>query len=133
MMLFYAGIDSAVEVARRNASLAARFKEQPLHVEAVAPVEIQEEGRCRQALAWVRARGITRFIWQVLDQSPELAPVMAQVLADADETELAESVKRRMGLRRRQHRPKRTGRLELLPGGLSASGKILPIPSRRSL
>ena len=54
--------------------------------------DLTPEGRCRHAIAWLQARYHTRYIWYVVEQSPELAPVMVRMLVEAGEQALAEKV-----------------------------------------
>lgn len=50
------------------------------------------QGRCEQALVWLTVRNSDWYIWQAVYQSPELIPMMIDVLAKANHHTLAESI-----------------------------------------
>ena len=53
---------------------------------------LTSEGRCRQAIAWMKTRVRSRYVWYVVDQSPELAPVMVRLLIEEGEGKLADAI-----------------------------------------
>jgi len=53
------------------------------------------EGRCAQAIVWLDAWGRTRYVWNVVTQSPELAPTMVRLLVDAGKDILAAQIAQR--------------------------------------
>lgn len=55
-------------------------------------------GRCRQAIRWMQTHGRDHFVWKLVEQSPHLASLMVQKLADAEEGDLADRVAKRYGL-----------------------------------
>ncbi len=57
--------------------------------------ELTPKARCRHAISWHKARYHTRYVWYVVEQSPELAPVMVRRLIEEGEEELAEKVARK--------------------------------------
>ena len=53
---------------------------------------LMPEGRCRQAIAYLEKRDTERYVWLVVRQSPELAPVMVRLLAEAGHGELGDEI-----------------------------------------
>ena len=53
------------------------------------------EGRCKQAIAWLGIWGRTRYVWNVVNQSPELVPTMVRLLVDAGKDTLAAQIAQR--------------------------------------
>ena len=53
---------------------------------------LMPEGRCRQAIAWLEKCDNTRYVWYVVRQSPELAPIMVRLLAEAEHGELGDEI-----------------------------------------
>ena len=53
---------------------------------------LMPEGRCRQAIAYLEKRDTARYVWLVVRQSPELAPIMVRLLAEAGHGELGDKI-----------------------------------------
>ena len=53
---------------------------------------LMPEGRCRQAIAWLDKCDNARYVWYVVRQSPELAPIMVRLLAEAEHGELGDEI-----------------------------------------
>ena len=53
---------------------------------------LMPEGRCRQAIAWLDKCDNARYVWLVVRQSPELAPIMVRLLAEAEHGELGDEI-----------------------------------------
>ncbi|MXY99248.1 hypothetical protein F4Y93_00870 [Candidatus Poribacteria bacterium] len=53
---------------------------------------LMPEGRCRQAIAWLDKCDNARYVWFVVRQSPELAPIMVRLLAEAEHGELGDEI-----------------------------------------
>ena len=53
---------------------------------------LMPEGRCRQAIAWLEKCDNARYVWYVVRQSPELAPIMVRLLAEAEHGELGDKI-----------------------------------------
>ncbi len=53
---------------------------------------LMPEGRCRQAIAYLEKRDTERYVWLVVRQSPNLAPVMVRLLAEAGHGELGDKI-----------------------------------------
>ena len=53
---------------------------------------LMPEGRCRQAIAYLEKRDTERYVWFVVRQSPELAPIMVRLLAEAGHGELGDKI-----------------------------------------
>ena len=53
---------------------------------------LMPEGRCRQAIVYLEKRDTERYVWFVVRQSPELAPVMVRLLAEAGHGELGDKI-----------------------------------------
>ena len=53
---------------------------------------LMPEGRCRQAIAYLEKRDTERYVWFVVRQSPELAPIMVRLLAEAEHGELGDEI-----------------------------------------
>lgn len=56
------------------------------------------EGRCRQAISWTQTSIRDFYIWKLLEQSPQLAPVLVRELAIAGDGKLADEVAKKYGL-----------------------------------
>lgn len=50
------------------------------------------EGRCQQAIAWLKKKDTPRYVWLLVRQSPDLAPLMIRLLAVAEQGELADAI-----------------------------------------
>ena len=51
------------------------------------------EGRCRNAVRWMRTRMRDRYVWHLVHTKPEIADVMVRVLEEEGERDLAEQVR----------------------------------------
>ncbi len=53
---------------------------------------LMPEGRCRQTIAYLEKRDTERYVWLVVRQSPNLAPIMVRLLAEAGHGELGDEI-----------------------------------------
>ncbi|PIR83890.1 hypothetical protein COU18_01905 [Candidatus Kaiserbacteria bacterium CG10_big_fil_rev_8_21_14_0_10_51_14] len=60
--------------------------------------KLTAQGRCRQAIAWMRTHTRDFYIWKLVEQSPHMAPLMVRELAASEEGKLADQVAKRFGL-----------------------------------
>jgi hypothetical protein len=60
--------------------------------------KLTAQGRCRQAIVWMRTHTRDFYIWKLVEQSPHLAPLMVRELAAAQEGKLADQMAKRYGL-----------------------------------
>lgn len=56
------------------------------------------EGRCRQAMSWMKGRNGAYYVLQLLEQSPHLAAAMVRELAACGEGKLADDIAKKYGL-----------------------------------
>ena len=87
---------------------------------------LMPEGRCRQAIAYLEKGDTERYVWLVVRQSPELAPVMVRLLAEAGHGELGDKIAKTYPLdspsaehRMRERLKKGEAELRKVPKGLS--------------
>jgi hypothetical protein len=57
------------------------------------------EGRCKQAIAWLLAKGSPWYIWQLVYHCPELIPQMVSALSEIDEHMLADQIVENAGFK----------------------------------
>ena len=60
--------------------------------------KLTAQGRCRQAISWTQTPIRDFYIWKLLEQSPQLAPVLVRELAIAEDGKLADQVAKKYGL-----------------------------------
>ena len=61
--------------------------------------KLTAEGRCRQAIHWLKTNSRDFYIWKLAEQSPHLAPRLVRELALAEEGKLADEVAKQYGLK----------------------------------
>lgn len=61
--------------------------------------KLTAQGRCKQAIHWLKTQSRDFYIWKLVEQSPHLAPRLIQELARCGEGKLADEVAKRYGLK----------------------------------
>jgi len=60
--------------------------------------KLTAQGRCRQAIHWLKTGSRDFYIWKLVEQSPHLAPLLTRELAAAGQGKLADQVAKQYGL-----------------------------------
>jgi hypothetical protein len=90
---------------------------------------LMPEGRCRQAIAWLEKKGIARYVWFAVRQSPDLVPVMVRLLAEAGQGELADTIAKAFPIAVEPPSPEKLMRERLL----KAKAALIKMPKGQSL